>query len=46
MLGSTLEYNSPSPSSRMMTSLMTSSIEDGGERWSHTNFGDDVTTTS
>jgi len=29
-----------------MTTLMTSSIEVGGERRSHTKFGDDVTTTS
>ena len=39
-------YNSPSPTSRAMTSLITSSIEIGGERKSHTKFGDDVTTTS
>jgi len=33
-----LVYNSPSPSSRVMTSL----IEVGGERRSHANFSDDV----
>jgi len=41
-----LVYNSPSPTSRVMTTLMTSSIEVGGERRSHTKFGDDVTATS
>jgi len=41
-----LVYNSPSPTSQAMTSLMTSSIEVGGERRSHTKFGDDVTITS
>jgi len=38
-----LVYNSPSPSSQVM-SLMMSSIQDGGEK-SHTKLGDDVTTT-
>jgi len=37
-----LMYNSPFPSSRMITS----SIEGGGKWRSHTNFGDDVTATS
>ena len=50
MLGqdSGLVYNSLFTSSQVMPSLMMSSIEDGhgGERRSHTNFGDDVTTTS
>ena len=41
-----LVYNSPSSTSRVMTSLMASSIEFGGGRRSHTKFGDDVTTTS
>jgi len=40
-----LVYNSPSPTSRVMMSLMTSSIEVGGERRSHNKFGDGVTTT-
>jgi len=39
-------YNSASQSSQVMTSLILPSIIDGGERMLHTDFGDNITTTS
>jgi len=41
-----LLYNLPSPTSRVVTSLMMSLIEVSGERRSHTKFCDNVTATS